>query len=153
MKNLTLTAIFGVVCSLGFAQTQKVNTTKKISITHQKSFNSSIVYNFEMKIVIFIYHQRILYPGSANVAVYASNLIMAYIFKLWHCRIFTLPLLLPDHTQMHNRFCSCRHIFCTHPLQFAVDILHTGKNIRTRHSYITKTASICTAPDAFLFNG
>jgi len=31
MKNLTLTVIFGIVCSLAFAQTPKANSTKKIS--------------------------------------------------------------------------------------------------------------------------
>src|SRR5687767_13592277 len=61
----------------------------------------------------------------------------------------TLTPLLPDHCEMNNCLCCFCHIFCTYPFQFAVDILHSGKDIGTRHADITKAASVGTATDAF----
>src|SRR4249919_2054010 len=59
-----------------------------------------------------------------------------------------LTPLLPDHPQMHDRLCSLCHILCSDPFQFAVYVLHAGKNIGAWHADITETAAISSATDA-----
>jgi hypothetical protein len=61
--------------------------------------------------------------------------------------------LFPDCRKMHQRFYCLEHIVHANPFELAVDVLHTGENIRTRQAHITQPAAVGAAPDRVLSNG
>ena len=107
--------------------------------------------------LIYMIYRQLQHPSLVSVSTLIPNsnrftkafvtcllcIFLPYFLFLISYSLFLIPyslfttLLLPHRTQMHHRFCSLCHILRPDPFQFAVNILHAGKNIGTWQSHIT----------------